>query len=228
MTQAISLDQAIRLIAGRGATRRSITAIAGPPGAGKSTAAAAIRDALNAIEPGSAGLLQMDGYHFDDVVLEQRNLRASKGSPQTFDVGGLVAMLLRLRQNTEPEIAVPVFDRSIEIARAGAAIIPQSARHILVEGNYLLLDAAPWNALFPEFDTTLLITADISVLRRRLETRWQNSGLSEDEISGKVDGNDLMNAGLVLSASRAAEYVINTAKSTRTYASRAMQNALGR
>ena len=42
------------------------------------------------------------------------------GSGGAFDVGGLLHMLKRLRRNQENDIAVPEFDRSIEIARAGA------------------------------------------------------------------------------------------------------------
>lgn len=227
MTEAISLEQAVALIARRGATRRSITAIAGPPGVGKTTAAMAIRDALDAAEPASAGLLQMDGYHYDDAVLEQRSLRSRKGSPETFDVGGLVAMLARLRRNAEAEIAVPAFDRALEIARAGAFVIPQSARHILVEGNYLLLNMAPWSVLSAEFDTTLLLTADISVLRSRLNRRWRSSGLGRNEVSRKVDGNDMLNVELVLRASRAPDYVIDTGDQNLTGNRRATTDAVG-
>ena len=152
--------------------------------------------------------MQMDGYHFDDVVLDQRRLHDRKGAPQTFDVGGLASMLARLKRNTELEIAVPVFDRDIEIARAGAAIIPRTARHILVEGNYLLLDCAPWSDLVASFDTTIMITADMAVLRRRLELRWKEVSLTPSQISSKIEGNDLANAKLVLDCSRAPEFVV--------------------
>lgn len=80
----------------------------------------------------------MDGYHFVDMVLVPRGLRPRKGAPETFDVAGLHHMLLRLRRDEEAEIAVPVFDRRIEIAR--------SVRHVIVEGNYLLLGRPGWSA----------------------------------------------------------------------------------
>jgi pantothenate kinase len=215
VTQVVSIAQVVTLIAERGAAGRSLTALAGPPGAGKSTAALAIQRALNDMDPESAAILQMDGYHFDNRVLEQRGLRDRKGAPQTFDVGGLAAMLLRLRQNREAEIAVPVFDRSIEIARAGAGVIPSTARHILVEGNYLLLDQAPWNSLHAAFDTTVFVTADIPLLRRRLEARWEGGRLTRSQIAAKVEGNDLENANLVLNNSRAAEFALSAPKRRR-------------
>ncbi len=45
------------------------------------------------------------------------------------------------------DIAVPVFDRTLELSRAAARLIPGTARHILVEGNYLLLDQPGWREL---------------------------------------------------------------------------------
>jgi len=201
----------VEIVATRGASHRSLTAIAGPPAAGKSTTAERLQGALNAREAGSAAVLPMDGYHFDDLVLEPRGLRPRKGAPETFDVAGFAAMLARLKANVEQEIAVPVFDRDIEIARAGARMIPQTVRHLIVEGNYLLLDRAPWRSLSSIFDTTVAISVDMNELHRRLTARWQHYGLSEAEIAAKVDGNDLINARLVLAASAAAEFTLPSA-----------------
>src|SRR5580693_1119176 len=97
----------------------------------------------------------MDGYHYDDPVLIERGLRACKGSPDTFDVFGLLHMLDRLKHNQEDEIAVPVFDRDLEISRAGARLISRSVRALIVEGNYLLLDQYPWSGLHAMFDIML-------------------------------------------------------------------------
>ena len=115
-------------------------------------------------------------------------------------------MLARMRANAEPEIAVPVFDRSIEIARAGARLIPQSVRHVICEGNYLLLDAAPWDALAPLFDTTVFLDVTMPELERRLTERWQ--ALAPDDFLAKMHSNDLPNARRVVESSRAAEFVV--------------------
>lgn len=104
---------------------RTVVAIAGAPGAGKSTLAEALVDRLNAVREGAAALLPMDGFHFDDLHLVPAGLRARKGAPETFDVGGYAHALRRLCVGDEPFVAVPVFDRGIEIARAGARLIPR-------------------------------------------------------------------------------------------------------
>ncbi|MDO6964470.1 nucleoside/nucleotide kinase family protein [Rhizobium alvei] len=206
MPQLIGFLELVEVVRQRGSERRSLTAIAGPPGAGKSTLAESLADHLNADDPGSAAILPMDGYHFDDMVLVPRGLRARKGAPETFDIAGFSVMLERLRRNVEPEIAVPVFDRSIEIARAGARMIPDTVRHLIVEGNYILLDVAGWRDLARHYDTTVLIEVAEEELRQRLEDRWK--ALSAEERVAKIDGNDLPNGRLVLERSQSAEFVV--------------------
>jgi pantothenate kinase len=190
------------------AGKRVIAAVAGPPGAGKSTLAEKVVDALNAADAGSAAVLPMDGYHYDDMLLVPRGLRPRKGAPETFDAAGFAHMLMRLRQNSEPEIAVPVFDRSIEIARAGARMIPQSVRYIIAEGNYLLLDEGRWRELHPHYDLTVMIDEPEEVLRARLEHRWKD--LSPEDRAWKLDGNDLPNGRRVLQGSIAPKFVVRS------------------
>ncbi|WP_179402289.1 nucleoside triphosphate hydrolase [Burkholderia guangdongensis] len=182
----------------QGAARR-IVAIAGPPGAGKSTFVEPLCAQLNGDAHGFAHLLAMDGFHYDDRVLDARGWRARKGAPHTFDVGGLAAMLDRLRADDGSEIAVPVFDRSIEIARAGADIVPASARLIVVEGNYLLLDDPAWAPLRARFDVTVMLDVPRDVLVERLTARWRGYGMDGAALREKMEGNDLPNVDLVLS-----------------------------
>ncbi|MBA4221934.1 MAG: nucleoside/nucleotide kinase family protein [Methylobacterium sp.] len=183
--------------------RRIVVALAGAPGAGKSTLSEQL---LAALPVGEAGLVPMDGYHFDNAVLDAMGLRHRKGAPQTFDCAGLAATLRRIRSG-EGDVAVPLFDRQADLARAAAAIIPADARFILVEGNYLLLDRAPWSDLAPLFDLTIFIEVPMAELERRLLARWTDLGRSEEAARAWVAGNDLPNARLVIEGSRRADIV---------------------
>jgi pantothenate kinase len=205
----IDLAGILEVVCERGQSARSLTAIAGAPGSGKSTLAEGMVAKLNEEAPDSAAVLPMDGYHFDDHVLVPRGMRARKGAPDTFDVAGFYQMLQRLKRNEEPEIAVPVFDRDLEIARAGARLIPRSVRHLIVEGNYLLLDRPGWSSLRQLFDTTIMIAVPEAVLRQRLVERWQGYQLPPEEVTAKVETNDLPNGRLITSASAPAEFVVS-------------------
>lgn len=187
---------------------RRIVAIVGAPGSGKSTVAERLVDQLNAGAAGSAALFPMDGYHYDDAILIARGLRPRKGAPETFDVAGLLNMLGRLKANQEDEIAVPVFDRDLEISRAGARMIPRTARVIVVEGNYLLLREPPWAHLRPMFDVTVSLDVAEDVLRARLTQRWRSYGLPPAEIAAKVEGNDIPNGRFVIANSLPADFAL--------------------
>jgi pantothenate kinase len=181
--------------------RRVMIAIAGAPGSGKSAIAERVVDVLNAGEGVSAALFPMDGFHYDDAVLEEMKRRPFKGAIDTFDAHGLRHMLGRLKANEDDIVAVPVFDRAIEIARAGGRLIPQSVDIIVCEGNYLLAGQSPWDRLKPIFDLTVFVDVGEDDLRNRLRERWRSFGLAEDEINRKVEENDLPNGRFIISTS---------------------------
>jgi pantothenate kinase len=204
--ETIELAGLADLLERRAEAGRVIVALAGAPGSGKSTLADKLVGKLNGRRAGLAAVLPMDGYHYDDLYLVPAGLRPRKGAPHTFDVGGLFHTLKRMRARDEPEVAVPVFDRKIEIARAGARLIPASVPVIVVEGNYLLLDQTPWDRLRPMFDVTVMVDVPEHVLRARLRGRWERLGLSEADIIAKLEENDLPNGRLVRDGSGTADY----------------------
>lgn len=188
---------------------RHLIALAGAPASGKSTLAEGLVEGLNAHRPGRAALLPMDGFHLDDRLLVARGHRARKGAPHTFDVGGLRHVLMRLRSRNEAEVAIPIFDRAIEIARAGAAIIAQSVEVVVVEGNYLLLREPPWDALQGMFDLTVALDVPEETLRARLVARWEGYGLTPAQITAKLEDNDMPNGRLVRLASANADLILH-------------------
>ena len=180
-----------------------MVAIAGPPGAGKSTLSSQLRDELIAMGE-TAVVVPMDGFHLDDIILNARGHRPRKGAPFTFDVGGFETLLRRIRSG-EPEIFIPVFDRSLELSRNAADIVAASARIILVEGNYLLLKEAPWNRLKPLFDFTIYISVPEAELERRLTERILRHGHDLGFAESWIASNDMLNIRHVIENSAGAD-----------------------
>jgi pantothenate kinase len=185
------------------AHQRYIVAIAGPPGSGKSTLALDLVQRL----PNSA-ILAMDGFHYDNAVLDQMGLRARKGSPETFDYDGFAITLKRVR-GCQPDIAIPVFDRDIDLARAGAAIISQTTKVVIVEGNYLLLDEPPWTGLAEYFDLTVFLDIPRAELYSRLKQRWLDLGRTPVQAEAWVTGNDMPNVERVLTSRRKEDVCVS-------------------
>ena len=186
--------------------RRFILGIAGPPAAGKSTLAEALREALNGGRtPGEEGefatIAALDGFHYDDQVLHARGHRPRKGAPFTFDAAGYAAMLERLAAPSREAVAIPVFDRDLELSRAAAAIVEPHHRIVITEGNYLLLDDERWRPVRDRLDFSVFLDVPGEELRRRLMDRWLGHGYPPAEAKEKTEANDLVNARLVAKTS---------------------------
>ncbi len=183
---------------------RVIVAFAGPPGAGKSTI---VEEVSSLLPAGSAMVVPMDGFHFDDRVLDVMGLRHRKGSPETFDFDGYETLLKRLR-TAGADVAIPVFDRSMELSRGSAAIVSKAVKFVLTEGNYLLLDEEPWSRLAPLFDYSIFLDVPRAELERRLIQRWLDHGRSPEDGRAWVDSNDMPNVDRVLGRRRHADLVV--------------------
>ena len=183
---------------------RKLIAIAGPPGAGKSTAAMALRDRLPA-----AAVLQADGFHYDNALLDQLGRRQHKGAPDTFDCVGLKLILDRVKGG-EAGVVVPIFDRELDISRGSAARIPNAARFIIVEGNYLASSKAPWADLRSCFDIVVYLDVPEVELVRRLHRRWDDLGWPLDKARNWIETNDLPNIAFAKQTKRDVDIIISS------------------
>jgi pantothenate kinase len=202
MSEIASIAAAIFKHAGK--SKRFVVAIAGAPGSGKSTLSANL---LGLFPEGSAVIVPMDGFHYDDAILTQKELLPRKGAPETFDYAGFETLIRRIRA-ADQEVAIPVFDRTMELSRAAASIIGPDVKFVLVEGNYLLLDEEPWAGLSPLFDYSIFVEVERPELERRLVERWLDHDHTEDQARQRVTSNDLPNADRVLARRRAADLVM--------------------
>ena len=169
---------------------RYFIALSGPPASGKSTISEKLLKDLT-LKGHNSSILQMDGFHYDDQILKQKSLLLKKGAPETFDVMGFLNFLFRLQN--ENEVAIPIFDRSLELSRSSAVIISKETRVVIVEGNYILLRTHPWRELHKFFNSTIMINTKNEILEKRLIERWRSFNIPEEEIKQKVFENDLPN-----------------------------------
>ncbi|MFC5994061.1 nucleoside/nucleotide kinase family protein [Pseudonocardia hispaniensis] len=194
--------------------RRVLLGVTGCPGAGKSTLVERMRATLAPAPP--AGLaaqewvahVPMDGFHLADATLERLGLRARKGAQETFDAGGYLALLRRLRSDDEPVVYAPAFERNLEQPLAGAIAVPRAARLVLTEGNYLLVDDVEWLAVAAMLDEVWFCTLREDVRLDRLVARHVRFGKDPGAARRWVRDVDGPNAQLVAPTVHRADLVV--------------------
>lgn len=183
--------------------RRAVLGIVGAPGAGKSTLARALIGELAATPP--QGLepytwvahVPMDGFHLADVELARLGLLEEKGSPATFDAAGYAALLERVRADGPDTVYAPQFERDLEQPVAGAIPVCPATRLVVTEGNYLLLDAHPWEEVAARLDETWFCDVDEDRRISQLVSRHARYGKSHEAALQWATGPDERNARLV-------------------------------
>ena len=124
----------------------------GPAGFGKPTFSENFVGCFRAGE--SVVVVPLEGFFFVDGGLMAGVPPPRKVALFFFDVLGFEVLLKRIKAR-EPDIAIPVFDRTMELSRAAADIVDGKAKFDLIEGNYLLLKQPPWNRLRQLFDFSI-------------------------------------------------------------------------
>ncbi|MFF0493176.1 nucleoside/nucleotide kinase family protein [Nocardia sp. NPDC004068] len=192
-----------------GRSRRFVLGIAGPPGAGKSTFAAALRAELD----GLAEVAPMDGFHLPNAELRAAGALARKGEPDTFDVAGYLERLRLLRETPLGQsISWPIYDRDRHEPVADGVVFERQPI-VLTEGNYLLLDdhrPAGWAGVRALLDEAWYLDAPVEQLRDRLVRRHIRGGRSAESAAAKVADSDLRNAELVASTRERADLVLRS------------------
>ncbi len=200
--------------------RRALVGLAGVPGSGKSTLAALLeylgmRQAL----PLPTAAVSIDGWHWPNATLDAMttvgpdgqsvSMRTRKGSPGSFDVGGIVDAIGLLRDAYMPA-RLPVYDRRRHEAVPAAHVVAPGVRLIVLEGNYVLCRDEPWRLVAEQLDLAVYVEADPAVCREAVIGRHIIGGLSRQEAIRKYETNDALNAEVVAASKRFADVIIHT------------------
>ena len=204
--------------------------IAGGPGSGKSTMAAALAERVDALAstPGFSVVLPMDGYHYSRAQLQEigerpgsiytyEQLIARRGSPWTFDAPALCAALSQAKTARSSTLAT--YSRQLSDPVPDGVKLRTSHRVVIVEGNYLLnYDDPLWAPLRELFDERWYLScASLDDQRRRLINRhletWSEEktrmwGPGEAGAAAKADANDVLNAHFIATTAKYADSVI--------------------
>ncbi|MFE6523546.1 nucleoside/nucleotide kinase family protein [Streptomyces sp. NPDC057794] len=192
--------------------RRALLGLAGSPGAGKSTLAERLVRELNGSGEPWVAYVPMDGFHLADAELERLGLRDRKGAPDTFDAAGYAALLARLREEAHAgdTVYAPGFERVLEQPIAGAVPVPPTARLVVTEGNYLLLDTGAWACVRPLLDEVWFCELPEPERVRRLVARHERFGKTHQEAQAWVTRSDQPNAELVAASRGQADLLVRT------------------
>lgn len=189
--------------------RRAILGIAGAPGAGKTTLATNLVAALAAEHgPEWVAHVPMDGFHLADAELHRLGLRDRKGAPETFDAYGYAALLRRVLEDRDPIVYAPGFERDLEQPVAGAVPVPRTARLVVTEGNYLLVDAPAWRPVRELLAEVWFTDLEPGERLRRLIERHVRFGKARADAVAWATGTDERNAELIATTRERADLLV--------------------
>ena len=195
--------------------RRIVAFLAAPPAAGKSTLCLYLEQ-LSRTEPDLTPVqsVGIDGFHYPQAYLDSHTivrdgttipLAKIKGAPETYDVEKLRALLEHVYEDGQ---RWPLYDRRIHNPVENAVEIREQI--LLLEGNWLLLDEAPWNTL--NCDYSVFLRAGDDKQLERIVRRKMQGGFDEATAREFVRNNDAPNIARCMDCSRRGDLNLQYAK----------------
>ena len=121
---------------------------------------------------------------------------------------GYAHLLERLKVETDTPVYVPGFERTLEQPLAAELVVLPTARLVITEGNYLLVDDPQWTRARAAIDTVWFVAGEDSPRIRRLVARHIHFGKTSDEARAWVTTTDQRNSELVSTTLGKADRVI--------------------
>ena len=149
----------------------------------------------------------MDGFHMSNALLAERGLADHKGAPDTFDVGGYVAMLGRVRR-ADGIVLAPDYRRDLHEPVAESLAIEVDGV-VITEGNYLGLELPGWADVRGLVDMLVYIDTPFEELASRLIDRHVSFGRDRADAAHWVRTVDAANMALVERTKARADLVLS-------------------
>jgi pantothenate kinase len=181
---------------------RQIIGITGAPGTGKSTFVSGLVDALGRER---SIVVPMDGFHLANEIIDGTALRDRKGAIDTFDVGGYVSLLRRLRARDEPVVYAPAYRRGLEEPIAASIAVTRDFDFVITEGNYLLSTEPGWRSIRSLVDEIWFVDTASELRIARLIERHVAFGMNREAAIAWATGPDEANARHVESTRQFAD-----------------------
>ncbi len=189
--------------------QRKILGIVASPGAGKSTLAQSLQQALGE----QAQIVPMDGFHLANTELQRLGRAGRKGAPDTFDAQGYVSLLRRIQgQQPGETIYAPEYRREFEEGIAGAIAIEATTPLIITEGNYLLMEDGAWRDVRGVLDEAWFLDVDPTVRHQQLLERHMRFGRSREAALEWIAVTDEPNAQRIERTRVRADWVVRSAE----------------
>lgn len=208
MSELADLAARVSLLLGNAGQGRVLLGIAGSPGSGKTTLAAALVAQLTSSGT-PAVVLPMDGFHLANATLDRLQRRDRKGALDTFDGWGFTALIARVRTEVDHTVYAPGFERAVDEGVAGTWAIEPEHRVVVVEGNYLLVEQEPWASILDLLDEAWFCSTPDVVRFDRLVERHTAGGRTAAAAAAWAEQVDGANATLIEATRARADLVVS-------------------
>lgn len=147
-----------------------VIGIAGSVAVGKSTTARVLQTLLDRWpDHPKVDLITTDGFLHPNSVLQERNLMARKGFPESYDRRRLLQFMSDIKSGA-PSVEAPVYSHLTYDIQPGEVVTVRQPDIVIVEGLNVLQTGIPdgENPLFVSdfFDFSIYVDADVADIRR--------------------------------------------------------------
>ena len=142
----------------------------------------------------------------EDAADVAKPLKKVKGRFDTYDVRGLVADLEAFAAGKE--VAFPVYSRKLHDPVKNSIHVTTAETLLVVEGLWLLHDAAGWEAVRPLLDFSFFIESDVERTKAPVIRRHMTGGRTLADATRHYEEVDARNSALVLLTKSKADKVI--------------------